>query len=70
LSHGTSKFSGRQGGAAFEQPVKMRNIPETGIKCDFRNGCTPVGVIQQIPGADNDPLPVDMFSDGATRGGK
>jgi hypothetical protein len=48
----------------------MRNIPETGIKCDFRNGCASTSVIQQIPGAKEDPLSVDVFSDRATRGGK
>jgi hypothetical protein len=48
----------------------MRNIPETGIKCDFSNGCPSMGVIQQIPGTNKDPLSVDVFSDRTTRGGK
>jgi hypothetical protein len=48
----------------------MRNIPETGIKCDFRNGCVSMSVIQQIPRTKKDPPSVDMFSDRATRGGK
>jgi len=48
----------------------MRNIPETGIKCDFCNGCALMSVIQQIPGTNKDPQSVDVFSDRATRGGK
>src|ERR1700733_16095195 len=48
----------------------MRNIPETGIKCDFCNSCALMSVIQQIPGTTQDPPSVDVFSDRATRGGK
>ena len=69
-THGTSKFSGRKAAAALEQPVEIRDIPKTGIECDFRNGCASMRVIQQIPGANKNPPSVDVLSDRATRGRK
>jgi hypothetical protein len=48
----------------------MRNIPKTGTKCDFSDGHTLMSMIQQTPGADKNPLSVDVFPDRATRGGK
>jgi hypothetical protein len=64
-----TKLAGACAIAALEQPVEMRNIPKARGERDFSD--RPVsGIAEQIAGADENPLVVDVLANRATCLGK
>src|ERR1700738_3873686 len=64
-----TKLAGACAVVALEQPVEMRNIPKAPSERDF--GARPVpGIAQQITGADENPLVVDVLANRPTCLGK
>src|ERR1700730_2098442 len=64
-----TKLAGARAVAALEQPVEMRNIPKARSERDF--GDRPVsGIAEQIAGADENPLVVDVLANRAACLGK